>query len=301
MKKNSLLALALLVPVFLCCQMPFLPLGARWGDLVQCSPTSYPCTNWYPFNYNVEVTEDTIIQGKYCTVIPENDWGLDGAFYYENFIVHQDGQQIYRYDRVADDFKLVLDFSKEVGESWQIQVPEFWGDTFTITVTQKDGAYRTVSVNGTFGSLLDLQIHEAFGGLADNTRMLISGRFFIHAEPYIWDELTCYIDPVQGLLYGDELGCELTHTTNSESEKDEFILYPNPASNHVVLDYNFPLSQAAEWSLSDALGQTVKKQPLRPGHASNSMLIDNLASGIYFWKILSEGKIIGTGKIIVNR
>lgn len=299
MKNKLTLTVAFLAPFFLFSQKPFAPLGAQWGGVVQCSPTFWPCPPFYPYYYNFEVTEDTVIQGKYCTLINERDWDWDNG--YEGFIVHQDGHQIYRYDRAAEDFKLVLDFSKEVGESWQIEVPDYWAgtDTFTITVTEKNGDFRKVSIGADWQLFTDLPLYEGFGGLAYNKRLLVGDELFITVDPIIWDELTCYIDPVEGLLYGSASGCEMTSTSNPELEKVKFGLYPNPASSHILLECNHPLIKAAEWNLSDALGQIVKSRSLLPGTESNSILIENLPNGIYFWKVQSEGRIIGAGKVIV--
>ncbi len=301
MKKNTILIALLFIPVFLFCQKPFAPLGAKWGGIVQCSPTFWPCPPDYPYYYAYEVTEDTVIQGKYCTLIRDRDWNWE--FQNEKTIIHQDGYQIYRYDRLDEDFKLVLDFSKDVGESWQIEVPEEWAgtDTFTITVTEKVDDFRQVSVSGDAPLFTDLPLYEGYGGLAHNKRLLLGFEFFIIVDPIIWDELTCYIDPDEGLLFGNATGCEPTSTTDRKSEKVIFNVYPNPASTFIELECNFPLTKPTEWSLSNTLGQIIKSQALTPNTRPQSMLIENLANGIYFWKVHSEGKIIGTGEVMVIR
>ena len=299
MKKESILAVVLLVPFFLFCQKPFAPLGAKWGGLRQCSPTFWPCPPDYPYYHTFEVTEDTVIQGKYCTFIDDQDWDWD--FGDENSIIHQDGHQIYRYDRASKEFKLVLDFSKDIGESWQVEAP-YWGyDTLTITVIEKDGDYRKVAISGNSPIFSGLPLYEGFGGLVQNKRLLLGYELFIIADPIVWDELTCYIDPVEGLLYGSASGCELSSTSIRDIDKSEFVVYPNPASTQIFLDCNYPLTKATEWSLSDALGQEVESQSLAPGTALNSMTIDKLAKGIYFWKVQTQSEIIGIGKIIVVR
>lgn len=295
MKKNALLAVAMLLPFFLFCQTPFLPLGAKWGGVVQCVPTWAQCGPGYPHYYTFEVTEDTVIQGKYCTLVKEQDWfTLD-----EKTIVHQDGHQIYRYDRETGEFKLALDFSKEVGESWQIEVPDFWyaSGIFTITVAEKDGPYRRVLIN----DVLDLPLYEGFGGIVFNKRLLLGLEFFIFIDPMIWDELTCYIDPVEGLLFGNAVGCQPTHTSNPSVEKAGFVVYPNPASMHIILDCKYPPAKAAEWSLSDVWGRVVKRQQLAPGTGPITMWIDNLPGGLYFWSVYSEGIVTGVGKVVVVR
>ena len=95
------------------------------------------------------------------------------------------------------------------------------------------------------------------------------------------------------------MGCEPTNTSNPEFEKVEFVLYPNPASTHIVLGCHYPLPKAAEWSLSDALGRVVKRRLLAPGAMPNTMWIENLPGGFYFWNVRSEGSVIGTGKVMV--
>lgn len=305
LKRNTILILTLFLPLILFCQKPFAPLGAKWGGVVDCTPCTWSCPPGYPYYYIFEVTEDTIIQDKYCTLINDPDWN----FWNEQSIVHQDGHQIYRYDRATEEFKLVLDFSKEVGESWQIEVPDFWAntDTLTITVLEKVEAFRQVSINGIYDNgeyplFSCLDIHEGFGGFEKNLRLLLGDELFIITDPYIWDELTCYINPVEGLLYGNASACELTNTTAIQDlEKVSFNVYPNPASTHIILDYEYPYTKSIEWSLSDIWGQKVKSEILTSSIGQQYILIEGLANGVYFWSVQAEAKIIDKGTVVVNR
>jgi hypothetical protein len=183
--KYATLTIANLLPFLLFCQIPFVPLGASWGGVVQCVPTWAQCGPGFPHYYTFEVTEDTVIQGKYCTLIKEQDWfTLD-----EKTIVHQDGHQVYRYDRETGAFKLALDFSKDAGESWLIEVPDFWyaSATFTISVVEKEGPYRRVLIN----DLLELPLYEGFGGLYNNKRLLLGLEFFTSIG--YWRRAPCQI------------------------------------------------------------------------------------------------------------
>lgn len=56
--------------------------------------------------------------------------------------------------------------------------------------------------------------YKGFGGIDLNKRHLLGLEFFTSIDPMIWDELACYIDPVEGLLFGDAMGCEPTGTSN---------------------------------------------------------------------------------------
>ena len=279
-------------------------MGARWGSIVHCTPCIWSCPPGYPYYHTFEVTEDTIIQDKYCTLINDPDWN----FLEEQSIVHQDGHQVYRYDRITEEFKLVLDFSKEVGESWQIEVPDYWAstDTFTITVMEKNDICRRVSVSGVYDNgeypiFSNLLLYEGFGGLEDNLRLLLGDELFIISDPHIWSELTCYINPVEGLLFGDASDCELTNTTIQNFKKVSFKVYPNPASTHIILDYEYPFTKSAEWSLRDIWGQKVKSEILTSGTDQQYILIEGLTNGVYFWSVQAEGKIIKTGGVVVSR
>ena len=124
---------------------------------------------------------------------------------------------------------------------------------------------------------------------------------FISSDPYIWDDLTCYIDPDEGILYGNASGCEMTYTSDPYFEGIEFFLYPNPASSQVTLDYSHTLTKTAEWRLSDAIGQIVKNQSLLLGSKSSSFSVEDLPNGIYFWQVQSDKEVIRAGKVTVMK
>jgi hypothetical protein len=301
MKSAAYFFLSAMLPVLLYCQKPFTPLGAKWGGTTHCSPTFWPCPPEYPWYHNFTVTEDTIIQGKYCTLINENDWWSDNFNNYPT-IVHQDSQRIYRYDRDDETFKLVLDFSKEVGESWQIETPAFWtgADTLTITVQERSDDYRLISIEGGWSGFT-LPLYEGFGGVIHNKRLLLGPEFYIIVDPIIWDELTCYIDPTEGLLFGNATGCTPNSISNKEWDNEAFVVYPNPASGHIVLRWSQPFTRPLEWSLGNVFGQIIEKQTLASASQQQSMEIGNLPGGIYFWTVRSDGVILDAGTIRVNK
>jgi hypothetical protein len=299
MKYKILLLSIFLFPVFSSGQKPFTPLGAQWGGRLGCSPTFWPCPDGYPIDYNFEVTEDTIIQGKYCTLINDDDWEMSNS----KAIVHQDGYQVYRYSRDEEVFKLVFDFSKDVGESWQIEVPPYWMyvDTVNIIVTEKEGESRKVSVTTPDGWHIfeDMLIYEGFGGVAENRRLLLADELFIISDPIYWDELTCYMDPVEGLLYGNAANCASPSTSTKVQSEVKFQVYPNPASSHLVLSYS--LNRTAKWNLHTITGQTIRQLTLNSNADRQSMFLEAIEKGIYFWTVTSEGAILASGKIVLDR
>lgn len=303
--KTCLFFIAFALPVLLPAQVPFAPVGAEWGHYIQCAPANFPCPPGYPIYYTAAVTSDTIIQGKYCTIIPEADWGVTPSTNdFPDFIVHQDGHQIYRYDREAEVFKLVLDFAKEAGESWQMEVPRIWTgletDTLTLTVLERSGPRRLIRVNSTYY----FDLYEGFGSIIPNRRLGFSPSWFYISHPFVWDELTCYTDPSEGLLYEGPMGCVPNHTVHPPSEPLQFQVYPNPAKAEAMLAWNKPLpaGRPAYWVLSGLSGQVALKKPLLPGGAQEcSFSVWGLPEGLYFWQVLSDGVQLGAGKVVVAR
>ncbi len=83
-----------------------------------------------------------------------------------------------------------------------------------------------------------------------------------------------------------------TLSINDESLNDSFLLIPNPTSNIFTIDLqNEALEKAI---IYNQLGQQVSEA------ATNEVNISNLASGIYFVKIISESGKTATKKVIKN-
>jgi hypothetical protein len=69
---------------------------------------------------------------------------------------------------------------------------------------------------------------------------------------------------------------------------------PNPASSAVQIKYRFPGNQAAELILLDSKGIQVKNISLPENSGTISLSVDNLKSGIYFYRI---GGSFGTSEV----
>lgn len=280
-------------------QTPFTPVGSRWGGTVHCAPTFFPCPPSYPIDYERVVTEDTIIQGKYCVLIPEHNWE-DWSHY---TAIHQDSNLIYRHDPVADTFKLLFDFSKDVGESWEMPIPSwmsiYGSNTYTVKVDEKLGTYRLVSIYESGNIVFEgLPLYEGFGGVINDHRLLIGDDFFLVADPIIWWVLNCYMDPDLGVLYGTESYC-FVPTTEEHGEQYAFTIYPNPATSYFEIFWNNPLPKKAELFLFDSFGRPAMKESLPSGTIRHTVSLDDLNSGIYFWKVKIDGKFTPGGKVVV--
>jgi len=89
----------------------------------------------------------------------------------------------------------------------------------------------------------------------------------------------------------------VNNVLQSQSFKNS--IYPNPAIDKVTIEISGSDQEEMEIAIFNSLGVLVKKNYLS-GYV-NSMSIEDLADGIYFYQILSKGTSIHEGKIVVRK
>ena len=75
-------------------------------------------------------------------------------------------------------------------------------------------------------------------------------------------------------------------------------VYPNPVSSHTQLYLKGATPKNAEMSLFNAQGQMIYHAPFSQGQIPIGTI--GLAKGIYFFQVNTEGKLYGTGKLVVQ-
>lgn len=93
--------------------------------------------------------------------------------------------------------------------------------------------------------------------------------------------------------------CTLTGTgSNKKRNNNEVVtIYPNPFRTILTLDVaDSPKFETVEFVMYDLVGVEVLRRTL--SIQSNTLKTSNLLSGIYFYKIISNNKIIQSGKLI---
>jgi hypothetical protein len=131
----SVLALVVIYQLASAQQPPFAPLGAKWVYNI------YPCNSSTPIDqYVISVSEDSVIQGHYCTLVPSEYCPIDAGCTSNAYFVYQDGSKVYIYMPAEDDFQLLYDFSLPAGSSYKLAVCESeWAvDTLTINIVSND-------------------------------------------------------------------------------------------------------------------------------------------------------------------
>lgn len=82
---------------------------------------------------------------------------------------------------------------------------------------------------------------------------------------------------------------------NDLSELPEIKVYPNPIADKIYVCMN-DFSRSYSFELLDPKGETIKKTELNTN--SNIISLENLNSGIYFYRLTMDNKQIKSGKII---
>jgi type IX secretion system substrate protein len=77
-------------------------------------------------------------------------------------------------------------------------------------------------------------------------------------------------------------------------------LYPNPASDHVFIDYEIIFVKEAKLQIYNSIGAVVFSKELKDKHDKIKVLVSDFKNGLYFCSLQIDGKLLNTRKIIIN-
>lgn len=81
-----------------------------------------------------------------------------------------------------------------------------------------------------------------------------------------------------------------------------FIVYPNPTSGELNIEFYAPIDADYLFDVTDVLGRTILKssEPFAQGQNIKRMDLNNIAAGVYFIRIEESGIEVKTLKIVVE-
>ena len=283
-------------------QIPFAPVGARYYTKQECPP--------YDASYTLqEVVEEDTIQGKYCTKLESlfvNQIGQGGEVF-----VHQDGYRVFIYNEELNTFHLVYDFSLIEGDAYRVYMNEEWfdSDSATVEVLNVD----TISIGNVQGVRQELKvtkdsatwwapsfevtIDEGIGGIMYGNRLLTPFWTVYHMDCFI-DDL-CYWSPITGpvSLEGNSQPCIPT-SIDVKHENNYFSVFPNPSFGKAVIEYELPNNNKNLTAhIFYSTGQLENQIKLENNFGK--IEIESLPTGIYFISMTSDGRVVGSEKLIV--
>jgi Secretion system C-terminal sorting domain len=283
-------------------QNEFAPVGMKWWVLVQIG---FDLQEFYD-TYECTRTVDTL--GHSCKVVHEVPFSGNER----DLLFYQEGDKVFMYDDVNEQFMLIFDYAKLAGEQYDIVAgPEtytFMVDSVTTTTLAGDDIQvqhgripHPQDPNEPFLQAGN-KVYEGIGtdiGLWPELPTLVT--------PEIWYYLVCALKP-DGKLYNInsflDVDCQAlaTSTNNPQSTSPAFSVYPNPAvDNKTLFISNVSFGHASAWSLHDQIGREVKRAVFPAGQQEIELNISDLPNGLYFWQLQSNGMMLGSGKLVVAK
>ncbi|MEX2380445.1 MAG: T9SS type A sorting domain-containing protein [Vicingaceae bacterium] len=92
----------------------------------------------------------------------------------------------------------------------------------------------------------------------------------------------------------------LTSTKEKQANEVSFNLYPNPASNQVMLDFDKGLNQNLSVEVKDILGKQIETVAVNSSAKKLQLDLSSYSKGIYFISVLDNQQIVKTKKLIVK-
>lgn len=254
--------------------------NSSWGNA--CGG-SYPLEICY--GYSSITNEDTIINSKNYNKLYAGLSSYMGAYRNDTL-----SGEVWFISKDSTDEVLFIDFSLSVGDTSDIPQLHYTGGQYgpivvdlvdTIFYAQKDRrAIHFHSVKDIFDNGTFVEGVGNYGGFFS----FYNSRF--EWSCYMW----CFIE-YDTLRIGDEVSCHttLTYQEEIETEENEIVIYPNPASDYIVVQS----SLMGTYSLINNMGELVAN-----GEYNERLSLGKYANGIYLIRLHD-----GTSKkiIISNR
>lgn len=259
----------------------FAPLGAKWN---------YSTYFWgqteMQFSKTIDVTEDTIIQGKFCKKLCLSD--NSNNCYSKEFLYDSSGV-VKWYMAENDSFVVLYDFNANQGDTWTLFVHTYpqCPDTFTVHVDSVD----YIIINNQTLKVLYLSTIDQLNSyyylqgptieLFGNVEWMFPQSSFCVAEETNYF-LRCYEDNMLGLYKADseishfypnfiseyylpwEFDCDSNINFSSINEQyidqNYFSVYPTICSDYlnVIINYLNFSDYVIEYRIFNSLGQLVK-------------------------------------------
>lgn len=287
------IAILLYLLPFLASAQYFAPVGATWHySEFSAAPITYQ-----EYFMKFEVTGDTIIDGKDCTILEkegkltcyERPW--TEYFHYSN-------DTVFVYNQDSSTFQMLYDFNANTGDSWEIVVPGFpTGDVDTNVVLVDSTDILTINgqslkrqyVTYTFQSdeAPNYQYPSVIIERIGDTEYLFNYYFDLLGvcDFNTSGGLRCYEDSLLGLYEtGIVDSCEHFELVSGLNENDlsAFQIIPNPSSDFIQVQLDQGSPEKIEFI--DLHGKLILETQ------DNLINISEFDSGIYLVRVLANSK-----------
>ncbi len=305
-KSTLILSFLFLLPLFLHAQ-EFAPVGATWHV------STYASNGIFGYK-TINCTGDTTIQGKHCSIIeiPQTlNETPSPAYMYE-----EAGKLYYLHTpdpNEPDSFKfnLLLDFSAEAGESWDMELWTDWGfpagwipDSIELVVDSISYFYynngqdslRIQHLSTPSSQWNKYQVIQKIG-FSEGLFPDFSG-WSLGCCSSIY-ETRCYEDSNCGLIKFIEQECDYTAVEEAQSSW-KITVSPNPTNDKVSVFFPDAAGNSS-LQLYNSSGQLLQTLPVAKGAVVQEIDLSQYPDGLYFMQWRRQEAVLSSGKIIKRR
>lgn len=194
------------------------------------------------------------------------------------------GGYFFEADGNVNDYLMVWD-----GQQWSNPFPgiQFTGQVKDLQVIENElyivGAHEAVADTGHYGiARYDGTMFRSFGGSYNYPTHVagLNGEVYVVSGPFFNDDDWKFIYQWMG---GDSVDYSYYAALDvPEFSDNSFKVYPNPASETITIQFDFPLKQNLPVRLIDIQGRLIKEELFLSGELSKLLQLGEVRKGCYF-------------------
>ena len=236
---------------------------------------------------------DTLIgQQNHKTLYVTDDttfaiWNLYAA-------VREENEKVYLYNFYLQKEEVLYDFGLNIGDTFSttVNIPEYGNCPVNMPLISID---TVMLENGTRERRFTFENEQWISGVGSLNGLVYTG--INQCVVDISHELSCLHDGWEIVYQSPDFDeCIVNSTGYGETEEANFSVYPNPFYNEAKFTFDSGIKGDFTLEIINETGQIVAG-PV-PVHSKELSLGKNLIPGIYFYRLVQNGKVLSTGKLI---
>ena len=102
--------------------------------------------------------------------------------------------------------------------------------------------------------------------------------------------------------YPDDTTCVVQERSQpvANTARKTIRVYPNPATDKLIVEYHAPVGTVQTFSLFNAIGQLTRSVALSGGSSPVQVSLDRIPAGIYYYNVSGVGTSLYSGKVIIK-
>ena len=256
--------------------------------------------------YSLKITGDTIIKGQSCHVINQFRGGPACYSYQLPVCMYQSNDTVYFYNTQSKSFSTLYAYAAKAGDSWTVRYPR--GDiqvlvdsVSNIEVLGEESkvqyvTYKILSMDGNVLTGYQYNYNsKIIQNIGDFNYLFMSNIFSMPVcdEMAEYSGLRCYIHPDYGTYKTGTVACDYVSEVTNPVVKSIKVYLESTGNLTIESDL---YGNYVTFELLDVRGSRLLSAPM---HAARSSIpFGDYSKGLYLYRLLDNGKLLKSGKII---